>query len=399
MRSVAVVGGSLAGVHAAEALRESGFEGELTLVSGEDMLPYDRPPLSKEALLTGVQPSKLLLRAPEWYSDNAVTTKLGRRAVGLDIRRRTIRLDDGSTLDYDGLVIATGSRARRFPTIPGVPDPHVVRELRDAASLRDELAPGKHLVLVGGGFICLEIASTARQLGLEVTVVEVAQVPLARALGDHVGRWFRDLHTRHDVNVECGAALERVESHGNGARIHLGNGRQLDADVVVAGIGATPATDWLFGSGLDLVNGIRCGADLSTSAPGVVAAGDIARWYNPAFDEEMRVEHWTNAVEQGRHAASTLLGNSEAFSSVPYFWTDQHDARMRFVGRAEAADDVVVETMEDNKLVALYGRDGFIRGAICVNAPKQLAKYRRAIHDNVPWGDVADGLPALARAV
>lgn len=399
MRSVAIVGGSLAGVHAAEALRESGFQGEITLVSGEDMLPYDRPPLSKEALLTGIQPSKLLLRAPEWYADNVITTRLGRQAVGLDVRRRTIQLDDDSTLDYDGLVIATGSRARRLPTVDGVRDPHVVRELRDAATLRDELAPGKHLVLIGGGFICLEIASTARQLGLDVTVVEVAQVPLARALGDNVGRWFRDLHSRNGVAVECGAALEKVESSGKGARIHLGSGRTLDADVVVAGIGATPATDWLFDSGLDLANGVRCDANLQTSVPGVVAAGDVARWYNPAFDEEMRVEHWTNAVEQGRHAASTLLGNGEAFSSVPYFWTDQHDARMRFVGRAEAADDVVVETMEDNKLVALYGRDGFIRGAVCVNAPKQLAKYRRAIHDNVTWGEVSEGLPTLARAV
>src|SRR5699024_2646975 len=194
----------------------------------------------------------------------------------------------------------------------------------------------------------LEVAATARRLGLEVTVVEVAQAPLSRVLGDEVGNWFRDLHARHGVAVTCGAGIEEFEPRGEGARLHLSDGRHIDGDVIVAGIGAMPATDWLDRSGVDTANGVLCESDLSTSVPGVVAAGDVARWYNPIFDEEMRIEHWTNAVEQGRHAARTLLGTKEPFSSVPYFWTDEYEAHMRFVGRAAAAENVMIEIMDDD---------------------------------------------------
>lgn len=396
MQKVVIVGASLAGVHAAGALRERGYDGGIQLVSADESLPYDRPPLSKEALFSGIEEGKLLLHEEQWYTDRAVALRLGRKANQLDVRNRQIRLDDGSSLAYDGLVVATGSHARRVSSNSATVPVHVVRELADSQRLREGLLPGRHLVLIGGGFIGLEVASTARQLGLEVTVVEVAQVPLGRVLGDEVGGWFRDLHVRHGVRVECGAALESVEARGSGARLHLSDGRHIDGDVVVAGIGAAPAVEWLAGSGVRLANGVECGPDLSTSVPGIVAAGDVARWYNPIFDEEMRVEHWTNAVEQGRHAAATLLGEAEAFSSVPYFWTDEFEARMRFVGRADAADSLLIETMTDNKLVALYGRDGFIRGAVCVNAPRQLAKYRNAIRDRVAWEEILAGQTAVA---
>lgn len=397
MRNVAIVGGSLAGVHAAETLREMDFEGEITLLSGEDSLPYDRPPLTKEALLTGIQPSKMLLRPSEWYEDNNITTRIGTYATGLDIGSREIFVGDKPPLSYDGLIIATGSRARRLQSLDSLPGIHTVHDISDATELREALVPGQHLILIGTGFICLEIAATARQLGAEVTVIGPDLVPLARALGDIVGSWFRDLHRRNGVRVECGAVLDSVQPNGKGVRVTLTDGRHIDADHIVAGVGATPATDWLLDSGLELADGVRCQADLSSSAPGVVAAGDVARWYNAAFDEDMRIGHWTNAVEQGRHAASTLLGEKKAFSSVPYFWTDQYNAKTRFVGRADAADQVVIEKMEDSKLVALYGRDGYIRGAVCVNAPKQLAKYRKAINDNVAWGDITSELSTLAK--
>ncbi|MGO1510023.1 MAG: NAD(P)/FAD-dependent oxidoreductase [Actinomycetaceae bacterium] len=393
MRRVVVVGGSLAAVHASEALRQEGFQGEITMVSAEEHLPYDRPPLSKEALSTGVDVEKLYLRSPEWYSDNAVSTRLGNAAVGLDINRRTVQLADGTALPYDGVVLATGSRARRLPVVAGIPDAHVVRDVEDARLLRERLVPGQHLVLVGAGFIGLEIAATAKQLGLDVTVVEVGRAPLARALGDEVGQWFREMHARNGVEVVCTCSVERFEATGRGVRAELSTGGVLNADVVVAGIGAAPATGWLEGSGLGLANGVLCGSDLSTEAPGVVAAGDIARWYNPVFDEEMRVEHWTNAVEQGRHAAHTLLGAGEAYNAVPYFWSDQFGAKLRFVGRGTAATDVVVEEATDTRLTALYGRDGLVRGAVCVNMPRQLVKYRGAIRDQAPWADVV-GVPA-----
>lgn len=388
MRRVAVVGGSLAAVHAAEALREEGFEGEITLVSAEEHLPYDRPPLSKEALSSGVDIEKLHLRSPQWYEDNAVTTRLGAAARELDIAGRTLRLADGTDLAYDGLVLATGSRARRLPAVEGVPGAYVVRNLADAQELREKLEPGKHLLLVGAGFISLEIAATARQMGVEVSVIDVGRAPLARALGDDVGAWFRELHTRNGVDVVCTCSVERFVPTPGGVRAELSTGGAVHADVVAAGIGAVPNVEWLEGSGLSVANGVLTAADLSTGVPGIVAAGDIARWYNPLFDEEMRVEHWTNAVEQGRHAARTLLGANEAFSSVPYFWSDHYSAKMRFVGRGVAATDVVVEEATETRLTAVYGRDGLVRGAVCVNAPRQLVKYRTAIHDQVPWQDV-----------
>ena len=399
MRRIAIVGGSLAGVHAAEALRESGYQEEIPLVSADTYLPYDRPPLSKEGLFSGAAPEKLLLRDPQWYDDNAITTQLGVHAEGLDVDRGQLRLSSGSDLPYDGLIVATGSRARRLPTKVGQPPVHTVRDLSDAAELRKDLLPGKHLVLIGGGFIGLEVAATARQIGLEVTVIEVSKMPLGRMLGNEVGSWFRKLHRRNGVNVICGTPLKSIEPGVGGSQVVLDDGQTIHADVVVAGIGATPATEWLSDSGLELARGVRCNSDLSTAAPGVVAAGDIARWYNPLFDEEMRVEHWTNAVEQGRHAAGTLLGACDSFSSVPYFWTDQYNAKMRFVGRSDAADVIAIEEMNKNRLVALYGRDGYIRGAVCVNAPRKLAKYRKAIRDQVPWQDVEPTQSIVAQAM
>ncbi|GAA4889572.1 NAD(P)/FAD-dependent oxidoreductase [Streptomonospora salina] len=390
MRRIAVVGGSLAGVHAAEALRERGFEGDVTLISAENELPYDRPPLSKEALISGVAMERLGLRAPEWYADNAITTRIGSAAVGLDTARRAILLDDGTRAGYDGLVIATGSRPRRLPSTENAPPVQVLRSIEDSLRLRERLRPGRHLVLIGAGFIGLEIAATARHLGLDVTIIEVGQVPLGRALGDEVGSWFRTLHARNGVEIVCTCTVETIERQGEGAVLTLSNGRTVNADVVAAGVGASPVTEWLDGSGVQTANGVLCYSDLSTSVPGVVAAGDVARWYNPLFDEEIRVEHWTNAVEQGRRAAHTLLGEGEAFSAVPYFWTDQYDARMRFVGRATAASEVAVKEFDDERLVALYGRDGLVRGAVCVNAPRELARYRTAIRDQVRWDDVGE---------
>lgn len=387
MRRVVVVGGSLAGVHAAEALRERDYAGDLVLVSAESTAPYDRPPLSKEALQGGVDAGRLALRSPEWFEEQGIRLQLETRATALDPSAQEVHLSDGTTLPYDGAIIATGSTARRLGGLEGV-RVHVVRTLQDAVELRGELLPGRHLLLVGAGFIGLEIAATARALGLEVTVVEVARTPLARALGEDVGAWFRDLHERNGVQMICDTHVRSVEPWGNGAQVVLDDGRELVADVVVAGVGAGPATEWLTSSGLELAGGVHCSADLSTPAPSVVAAGDIARWYNPIFDEEMRVEHWTNAIEQGRHAAGTLLGERHAFSAVPYFWTDQYDARARFVGRADAASQVLLLQVEDSRLVALYGRDGMVRGALCVNAPRQLATYRAAIADQVPWGDL-----------
>jgi NAD(P)H-nitrite reductase large subunit len=388
MRRIVVVGGSLAAVHAIDGLRDSGFQGEITLVGAEPELPYDRPPLSKEALHHGPESDKLLLKSRDWYDERGVQLHLGRRAEWLDADGKVLTLDRGEQMSYDGLVIATGSRARCLGTPEEVGPVSVLRTLEDCVALHQRLRPGQHLVVIGAGFIGLEVAATAREMGLEVSVLEVAPVPLTRVLGDEVGQWFRAYQEAHGVNLVCGAVLDGIEPSPHGSKIRLRDGTVLAADIVVAGVGVAPNTRWLQGSGVKLSDGVVCDKSLRTSAPDVVAAGDVTRWYNPLFDEEMHVEQWSNAVEQGRHAAMTLLGGTDAYAAVPYFWSDQFEAKMRFVGRANAAQHVHVQRSDDSSLVVLFGRDGLLRGALCVNATRQLMGYRKAILDQTPWGDV-----------
>ena len=384
MQRIVVVGGSLAGVHAAEALRERGYDGELTLVSAEAGLPYDRPPLSKELLLDGMTPEQLLLRPAPWYEAQGIELRLSTAARGIDADRGLLALTDGSDLSYDGMVIATGSAARRFPSAAQT-RVHVLRTLDDALELRPELIPGRHLVMIGGGFVGLEVAAVARGLGLDVTLIEGSPMPLARAFGTEIGSWYRELHEGNGVRLICGSSVQSLQDSPGGVTVTLSNGESLSADVVAAGIGATPAVEWLTGSPVKVANGVICTPELLTSVPNIVAAGDVAAWRNPVFDEEMRIEHWSNAVDQGRHAAATLLGERDPFASVPYFWTDQHDKKMRFVGRTAGATDIRIEEMSDDKLVATLGRDGLLIGALTVCAPRQLAKYKVAIQNRTPW--------------
>jgi NADPH-dependent 2,4-dienoyl-CoA reductase/sulfur reductase-like enzyme len=331
---------------------------------------------------------KLVLKDPDWYAQRAVRVLLGRRATRLDAGAKVLVLEDGKLLPYDGLVIATGSEARGLGRVDEASPVSLLRTVDDCARLHHRLRPGQHLVLVGAGFIGLEVAATAREIGVDVSVVEVAPAPLSRVVGDEVGEWFRSYQAGHGVDFFCGAVIDRIEPRARGTTIALRDGTVLAADVVVAGVGVRPATDWLRGSGVVLADGVVCDKSLRTSAPDVVAAGDVTRWYNALFDEQMRVEQWTNAVEQGRHAALTLLGADDAYAPVPYFWSDQFDAKMRFVGRANAAQHVRVERSDERGLVVLFGRDGLIRGSLCVNAPRQLVGYRKAILDQMPWEDV-----------
>jgi len=397
VRRVVVVGASLAGVHAIQTLRERGYGGEIVLVGAEQALPYDRPPLSKSALLGTTSFADLALRPPEWYEQQAVRLSLGTPATGLDVAGRQVALADGRLVDFDGLVIATGSVARPLPLpCDDHRRVHRLRTLADAQRLAEAMASARHLVVLGAGFIGLEVASTARQLGLDVTVVEAAAAPLSRVFGEVVGGWFRRLHERHGVTLRCGSAPVAVETPPGGVRVRFGDGTGVSADLLLVGVGAAPATGWLHGSGLDVTDGVRCGPDLGTAVPGVVAAGDVARWHNHLFGEEMRVEHWSNAVEQGRHAAATLLGAREPYRAVPYFWTDQFDAKVRVVGQVDPTGEIAWERQDDTSMVAVFGRDGVVRGAVCVNAPRQLATYRRVIAGRAAWQDVVRDLAPVA---
>lgn len=397
MRNIVVVGASLAAVHAIEGLRERGYEHGITLVGAEPHLPYTRPPLSKESLAGTQDYESLRLHPQEWYDEHGVRLLLGSPVTGLDTRARELVTQAGATVEYDGLVIATGSAARSL-TLPGASTPvTTLRTLDDSRGLGSHLAAGQHLVIIGAGFVGLEVAATARQLGLEVTVVEVERAPLTRVFGETVGSWFRGLHERHGVRIRCGSHLESVEPTAEGTTLQFRDGERVHGDYVIAGVGACPSVEWLRGSDVEVANGVVCRPDLRTSVPGVVAAGDVAHWRNPLFGEEMRVEHWTNAVEQGRHSAGTLLGDRTPFEAVPYFWTDQFDAKARFVGCAHPDDDLVIERADATSLVALYGRAGVLRGAVCVGSPRLLAHYREAIAQRAAWEDhVAVGEPVAS---
>jgi NADPH-dependent 2,4-dienoyl-CoA reductase/sulfur reductase-like enzyme len=397
LRRILIIGASLAGVNAAQALREAGFAGEVILLGDEGCLPYDRPPLSKEALASGdVPPAEL--RPAAWYADNGIELRLGARALALDAWRRRVTLADGAEAGYDGLIIATGAEPRPLPAPLRAAGVITLRRPEDAAALRSLLAPGVRVVVIGAGFIGLEVAATARSAGARVTVAEVATAPLARAFGEQVGDWLARRHRDAGADVRCGQPVRAVIASGLGYRVVLGDGAVLHADVVVAAAGVSPGVDWLRGSGLRLGDGVLCDAYCRTSAPGVVAAGDVARWYNPLFDEDMRVEHWTNAVEQGRAAALTLLGEGAPYAPVPYFWSDQHGMRIRFAGRAYAASEVWIEDRGNGSMVALYERDGLIRGALCVDALRDLAIRRRQILDRERWADVVPARPAAPSA-
>jgi NADPH-dependent 2,4-dienoyl-CoA reductase/sulfur reductase-like enzyme len=401
MKHVVIVGASLAGVSAAEELRARGFSGDITLVGAEPHLPYTRPPLSKDALLEGLQPGAHDLRPESWYADRGIDLRLGAAATALDTRRGQIALADrAEPLDYDGLILATGLRHRPLPDQLQLRHAHQLRNIDEAQRLSATLAGTQHLVVIGAGFIGLETAATARLLGLDVTVIDVAAQPMSRCFGPEIGAWFARRHELAGVRLVMSADIVRATDTPDSTTVHLSGGEVVRADACLVGTGSVPALDWLRGSDIAVGDGVMCDSTLATNVPDVVAAGDIVRWDNPQFGESMRVEHWTNAVEQGVHAAARLLGDRAPFSSVPFFWTDQFDAKLRCVGRPSLADDVEVLTENDTSLVAIFIRRGLVSGAVCVNAPREMAVLRRAISEHTPVSEVVEArdLPAPASA-
>ncbi|MFM7685233.1 MAG: NAD(P)/FAD-dependent oxidoreductase, partial [Actinomycetota bacterium] len=385
---VVVVGASLAGLRACETLRQDGFTGTITLVGDEAEVPYDRPPLSKKVLAGEWDADRIRLRKPDDFASLDLQWRLGVRARGLGTDGRTITLADGATVQYDGLVIATGATPRRLPGQPALRGVLEVRTLDQSMELRGLIADGTaRVVVIGAGFIGLEVAATARQRGCTVTVLEGAPAPMIRGLGPEMGVAVASVHGRNGVDVRCGVQVAGIEGDGHSVTgVRLADGSVVPADVVVVGVGVSPATEWLDGSGLSLRDGIVCDASLNVGVPGVYAAGDCARWPNLAFeghdDVEMRVEHWTNAAEQGAAAAHNLLAVARGeqptpYRSVPFFWSDQFDSRIQFVGRAHGGDDVhVFAGSTDGAFAALYGWEGRLRGALGVSMPKMVMQFR-----------------------
>ncbi|MFF1692223.1 NAD(P)/FAD-dependent oxidoreductase [Streptomyces sp. NPDC058257] len=383
---IVVVGASAAGLSAAEGLRREGFDGQLTLVGDETHLPYDRPPLSKQLLFGTWDATRLPLRSTQAVAALDLDFRLGLPAVTLDTRGREVTLADGDRVGYDALVIATGVAARRLPGTEGVAGVHVLRTLEDATALRQDLKPGRRLIVVGSGFIGAEAAATARGLGVEVTMVTDAAQPLAEALGPGLGTMLARLHTDNGVRIEAGVLVDSiVVEDGRATGVRLADSRTLQADAVLVGIGATPNTAWLEGSGLALGNGVECDATLYAGSA-VWAAGDVACWLHPHTGRPTRIEHRTNAAEQGLAVARNILAGPERatpFAPVPYVWSDQYDLKIQIYGRTRGADEmrVVEGSLDARKLVALYGLGGKVCGAVGVNMARAVRAYRPQIAD------------------
>lgn len=389
MKSVAIVGASLAGFRAAETFRREGFDGELHLIGDEPQQPYDRPPLSKQFLAGEWDVARIALAVPDKVDELDLTWHLGQRATALDVAAHTVTLAGGDSLTVDAVVVATGARPR---TIPGPPNGvFTMRTLDDAVGLRGAFdASPEHVVVIGAGFIGAEVASTARGLGLNVTMIEMATEPFERALGADMGAVLADVHRDHDVDLRLGVGVDAILGDETVTGVRLTDGTQIAADVVVVGIGVIPNTDWLADSGLDVDDGVLCDETL-LAAPGIAAAGDVARWPNPLFDEVMRVEHWDNAVSQGVHAAKRLLHGEAAgpFSAVPWFWTDQYDRKIQLAGRTTGFDsfEIVTGSVEERKFAALYGRAGRVVGVLGFNRPRHVMRYRAMVADRLSWED------------
>lgn len=388
MKVVTVVGASLAGLYAAQALRDQGFDGRLVVVGDERHRPYDRPPLSKDFLAGKVEADILALESPEDRLD--ADWLLGSAAVALDRRTREVVLADGRCLLSDGVVIATGARARTLPGPQGRAGVHVLRTLDDAVTLRAELVPGARLVVIGAGFIGGEVAATARALGLEVTVVEALPSPLAGPLGAEMGAVVSSLHEAHGVALRCGVGVDRLVGRDRVEAVELTDGTVLPADVVVVGIGATPNTEWLAGSGVALGNGVECDHQGRTSVPAVVAVGDCAAWHDLRLGRRHRVEHWTGAMERPAAAVAALLRGDGASVlhaedrqvPIPYFWSDQYDVRIQFAGHAAEADSVTVEegSREGLDVLAVYRRDDVPVGVLGMNQSRLFGRWRRQLN-------------------
>ncbi|WP_031486553.1 NAD(P)/FAD-dependent oxidoreductase [Streptomyces bicolor] len=382
MRTVAVVGASLAGLSAARSLRKQGYDGRLVVVGDELHRPYDRPPLSKEFLAGTLGEAELALESDD--EDLGAEWLLGVRATGLDHPRRVVRLGDGREVQADGVVIATGAAARTLPGSEGLAGVHTLRTLDDARALRDELARGGRLVVIGGGFIGAEVASTAYALGLDVTVVEAAPTPLAGPLGETMGAIVSALHADHGVRLECGVGVKGLSGETRVDAVLLEDGRSIAADIVVVGVGARPNVEWLEGSGIALDNGVKCGADGRTSLAGVVAVGDCANWYDPRAGFHRRVEHWTGARERPDAAVATLLAGGAVEPGAPrppYFWSDQYGVKIQFAGHAAGADSVTIEAgaADDRDVLAVYRRAGDPVAVLGMNQPRLFMRWRKQL--------------------
>jgi 3-phenylpropionate/trans-cinnamate dioxygenase ferredoxin reductase component len=337
-----IAGASLTGAKAAETLRADGFEGRLLLIGAESERPYERPPLSKDYLRGEAERDKLYVHEERFYAEHDIDLRLGRAVADIDLAGSAVALDDGEWLRFDRLLLATGAEPRRLTIAGSEPDGvHYLRDTADSDALRERIGRGGAAVVIGAGWIGSEVAASARQRGLDVTVIEPAAVPLERVLGAEVGAIYRDIHADHGVRMLLGTGVEAFEGETAVERVRTSDGRVLECDFVVVGIGVQPRDGLASRAGIETGNGIQVDEHLRTSAPNVFAAGDVANARHPFYGEPIRVEHWANALHQGPAAARSMLGHDEPFDRLPYFFSDQYDVGMEYSGFARSWDRVV----------------------------------------------------------
>jgi NADPH-dependent 2,4-dienoyl-CoA reductase/sulfur reductase-like enzyme len=390
LRQVLVVGAGVAGTRAAETLRFEGYDGALTIVGAERHAPYQRPPLSKKLLTGKVQRAGIDLAS---QVDLDARVLRGASVCGIDMSSRTARVRDGDRhveLGFDGLVVASGAVPREWPG-GAVPDGVVtLRTVDDCLALRERLHACPRVVVVGAGFIGAEVAASCRSLGLDVVLVELAAGPLLAALGEELAHRYAELHRQHGVDVRVGVGVDAIIGDRHVEAVRLTDGKQLKADLVLVGLGVVPAVRWLAGSGLRVDDGVVCDATCAVEGgTGVVAAGDVARWWHPLYETHLRIEHWNHAGRQGAAAARTLLagsGQAVPYDEVPYFWSDQYEVKLQMLGVPQGYDalQIIEGDAREWKFVAAYGRNGHTI-AVVATIPGRVHAYRGAIADRAAF--------------
>jgi 3-phenylpropionate/trans-cinnamate dioxygenase ferredoxin reductase subunit len=403
--ALVIVGASLAGGTAAATLREEGFDGRVILVGEESSPPYERPPLSKEYLRGEVPFADALVRPEDFYTSNDVETHFGVRATRVDANEKTVELSGGDRIAYDKVLITTGSRNRRFP-IPGLDLEGIydLRTIEDCDRIKKEIVPGRRAAVVGMGFIGSEIASSLRQMGVEVVAVEGGRFPLAKVLGEGIGRIMEHIHRDHGVEMVFEDRVSGFEGNGHVERIVTQGGRRIDCDFAVVGVGVEPVTDVVAGSGIDIDNGILVDEYCRTNVDGVFAAGDVTNHYHPVFRQRMRVEHWHNALNQGAVAARNMMGRASVYDEIHWFWSDQYDHNLQYAGFHRDWDELVVRgSLEARDFIGFYVKDGIVVAAVGMNRGRDVRRAmplirQRAVADPSQLADDDLDLRTLAGA-
>ena len=398
-----IVGAGLAGAKAAQELRERGFDGRVVLIGAEPDRPYERPPLSKDYLRGESEREKAYVHPAGFYEEQSIELVTGSAVTAIDPGTSRLLLDDNHELGYDRLLLTMGAEPRRLP-VPGadLDGIHYLRTFADCDALRTRLDAGRgRVAVVGAGWIGSEFAASARQRGLEVTLIDPLELPNERIFGSEVGAFYRDVHTKHGVEMRLGRGVEAFEGDGAVARVRLSDGTLVECDFAVVGVGVAPRTGLASDAGLEVENGIVVDEHLCTSAPSIYAAGDVANAWHPFHERRIRVEHWANALNQGPAAARSMLGEEVSYERIPYFFSDQYDVGMEYSGYAESWDDVVFRGDPGaGEFVAFWLRDGRVLAGMNVNVwdvnqhVQELIRSRRSV-DPRALADPATPLDSL----